>query len=78
MRNAKDWSKYAELMGVGIEIAASMVLPLLLGVWLDGRYGTTPWGVLGGVFLGMAATALKLYKITVLTSRKKGQTPPKD
>lgn len=72
MKNRQDWSKYAELTGVGIEIAASMVIPLLLGIWLDNRYDTTPWGVLGGVFLGMAATALKLYKITVITSRRKG------
>ena len=25
----------------------------LLGYWIDGRFGTAPWGILGGVVIGL-------------------------
>lgn len=71
-------NKYAELMGVGIEMAASMALPLLLGIWLDNKYDSSPWGVLGGVLFGLLALGVKLYKLSLRAntlSRYKKKTP---
>ncbi len=77
MRDPFQLNKYAELMGIGIEMAVSMVLPVLVGIYIDHRFDTTPWGVLVGAFLGMASMALKLYKVAVL-SNSRGRKPPKD
>lgn len=72
MRDPFQLNKYAELTGIGIEMAASMVLPVVLGIYLDHRFESSPWGVLIGVFLGMVSMALKLYKVAVSSNRKKG------
>lgn len=75
MKDPFQLNKYAELTGIGIEMAASMVLPVVLGVYLDHRFESTPWGVLIGVFLGMVSMALKLYKVAVSSNKKKGSSP---
>lgn len=75
MKDPFQLNKYAELTGIGIEMAASMVLPVVLGIYLDHRFESTPWGVLIGVFLGMVSMALKLYKVAVSSNKKKGSSP---
>lgn len=71
MKDPFQLNKYAELTGIGIEMAASMVLPVVLGIYLDHRFESSPWGVLIGVFFGMVAMALKLYKVAVSSNSKK-------
>ena len=41
--------------GVGLQIAAGVGLGLLVGWWLDGKLGTSPWCMLGGAMLGLAS-----------------------
>jgi F0F1-type ATP synthase assembly protein I len=77
MKDPFQLNKYAELMGLGIEIAASMVLPVVVGIYIDHRFETTPWGVLIGAFVGMLSMALKLYKVAML-SNNKGRKSSKD
>ncbi len=77
MKDPFQLNKYAELMGLGIEMAASMVLPVVVGIYIDHRFESTPWGVLVGALLGMVSMALKLYKVAVL-SNNRGRKPPKD
>jgi F0F1-type ATP synthase assembly protein I len=36
-------------------MAVGVVLGLVVGSWLDKRFGWTPWGVLVGTMLGMAS-----------------------
>ena len=46
----------AAILGqVGLTIAVPIALGAWLGVKLDAALGTSPWGVLGLIFLGMAA-----------------------
>ncbi|MEE8277521.1 MAG: AtpZ/AtpI family protein [Thermoanaerobaculia bacterium] len=33
------------LAGLGLELAAAVVGLALLGIWIDRRYGSDPWGV---------------------------------
>jgi len=47
---------------VGLEIALSIVLPLLLGNWLDGRWGTGPWLAAVGFALGLATAVRALLR----------------
>jgi ATP synthase protein I len=51
--------KYA---GIGLQFAASIVLFLYAGSWLDGRLGTEPLFVIVGVFLGATAGFFSIYK----------------
>ena len=44
-------------MGVGFQMLATIGLSTWLGIWLDGRFGSGPWGTvvftLAGVFVAM-------------------------
>ena len=45
----------AAILGqVGLVIAVPIALGAWLGLKLDGAAGTSPWGLLGSIFLGMA------------------------
>jgi F0F1-type ATP synthase assembly protein I len=46
-----------EYAGLGIQFAASIVVFLYLGQWLDRKLGTAPWLLLAGVFLGAGAAS---------------------
>jgi len=45
--------KVLEYAGLGVEIAASFTVPMLIGYWLDERYETSPWLLLTGIFVGI-------------------------
>jgi len=51
--------KYA---GIGIQFAASIVLFLYAGQWVDRRLGTTPIFLIVGVFVGATAAFYSIYK----------------
>ena len=51
--------KYA---GIGIQFAASIVLFLYAGQWVDRRLGTTPLFLIVGVFVGATAAFYSIYK----------------
>jgi len=80
MKDPFQLNKYAELMGLGLEMAAAMVLPLLVGIYIDHRWDTSPWGILIGSLLGLISMILKLYKVAVSSStpsrKPKSKTPP--
>jgi F0F1-type ATP synthase assembly protein I len=57
-RQARAWGRST---GVGLQFAASVVFFFFLGRWIDGRFGTSPWGVLVGVFGGTAAAFYGMY-----------------
>jgi ATP synthase protein I len=47
---------------VGIELVAALIVGLGLG-WLADRYfGTRPWGLIGGFFLGSAAGIVGAFR----------------
>jgi F0F1-type ATP synthase assembly protein I len=48
--------------GLGLELAGAVALFTLLGWWIDGRFGTAPWGVLIGALLGMAGGMFNLVR----------------
>ena len=58
---------YYAMAQVGFE----MVAPIALGWWLDSLFGTAPWILIAGVFLGLVGGFLHLV---VLANRK----PPED
>ena len=50
--SSPSWLRYA---GLGLELAGTVAVLTLAGWWLDGRFGTAPWGVLAGAVLGLSA-----------------------
>jgi len=59
------------MMGVGLQFAASILLFLFLGMWLDKRLGTAPWLLIAGVFVGGSAGFWSMYRRLVIAPREK-------
>ena len=59
----------APYLGLGTTLAASVLLGLGAGYWLDSKLGTRPIFFLVGAVLGMAAAALQFYRMLVLRKR---------
>ena len=52
----------AEYAGLGLQFAASILLFLWVGQWLDKRLGTAPWFMIIGVFTGAGASFYSMYR----------------
>lgn len=50
------------LAGLGIELAASVIGLTLLGLWIDRRWGTDPWGVVVCATIGFAGGMLNFVR----------------
>jgi hypothetical protein len=60
-----------ELAGVGLQFAATILVFLLGGMWLDRRLGTDPWFLIGGVVLGGAGGFWSMYTRLVVAPRER-------
>lgn len=58
-RLARSTARYG---GLGLQFAISILLFLYVGQWVDRRYGTKPWGLLVGVFVGAGAAFYSMYR----------------
>lgn len=56
-------SKYGEYLSLGAEIAAAILVPLLLGYWLDIYFGTSPWLVLAGALIGIINVMVVIFRL---------------
>ncbi|HWP02419.1 MAG TPA: AtpZ/AtpI family protein [Gemmatimonadaceae bacterium] len=65
----------AQYAAAGFEFAASVLLGLLAGQWLDKKLGTAPLFLLIGVLLGMAAGFWNLYR---LSAKLQQRSPSQD
>jgi ATP synthase protein I len=52
----------APYLTIGTSFAASVLLGVGLGYWLDRKLGTSPWLLLAGSMLGLAAGFLQFVK----------------
>ncbi|HXH29138.1 MAG TPA: AtpZ/AtpI family protein [Candidatus Polarisedimenticolia bacterium] len=55
-------ARYTQL---GVMMVAPMLLLGGLGYWLDGRLGTGPWLLLGGLLLGMGAGFANFFMVVL-------------
>jgi ATP synthase protein I len=58
-RRSASWIRYS---GIGLELAGVIAGLALLGYWIDRRYGTSPWGILGGVCVGLVGGLYNLVR----------------
>ncbi len=62
----KPGPEAGDLMGVGLQFAASILLFFFLGRWADDRLGTGPWLLVLGVFVGLAGGFWSMYRRLVV------------
>ena len=53
------WVRYS---GIGLELAGATAGLALVGYWVDGKFGTSPWGILIGVVIGIVGGLYNLVK----------------
>jgi ATP synthase protein I len=51
----RAWRELAYYSSIGFSVALSIVIGLALGVYLDRRFDSSPWGLLICLALGIAA-----------------------
>jgi F0F1-type ATP synthase assembly protein I len=51
------------LAGSGLELGAIVVVMALLGRWLDTKFGTGPWMVIGGLAIGAIGGIYNLWRV---------------
>ena len=66
-RRFPGWVRYS---GVGLELAGAVAGLALLGYWIDGRYGTAPWGMLVGVVIGIVGGLYNLVRESLAAARE--------
>ena len=67
--------EYAPYLTLGLQLAAAVVAFLLLGVWLDNRFETSPWFKLAGLLIGISGGFIKFFKtVGELEAHRKKQT----
>ena len=81
LRPGGYWRSVGELGTLGLSFVIALALGTMAGLWIDGRFGTSPWGLLVGFGLGFAAAVLNVYRITtraLRTGPSSRQPPPDD
>lgn len=61
--------------GLGMEFAAAVAGLTLLGLWIDRRFDTEPWGVLVGAGVGIIGGMYNMIRQALATSQPKRQSP---
>jgi len=69
----KTLRKWAELTGLGPTLAASVLVGWFLGSWLDGKLGTSPWIMTGGLFLGAIGGFIEVARVLARLGEKPGK-----
>ena len=69
-RPSTGWIRYS---GIGLELAGATAGFALIGYWIDSRFGTSPWGILGGVALGLVGGLYNLVRESLAAIRQAGQ-----
>jgi len=84
-REASSGPSASEFAGVGLQFAASIIVFLLAGQWLDRKLGTTPWLLIVGVFVGAGGGFYSMYRKLMAAqaredaarkARRDGVSPP--
>ena len=67
---AKAYREVGPYLGLGLQLAATIVIFLLIGKWLDGEFNTSPVLMAVGGFIGAVAGLYSFLK-TVISLNKK-------
>jgi F0F1-type ATP synthase assembly protein I len=76
-RGPRDNPDLGEQMTAGMQFAASIIVFLLAGMWLDRRLGTDPWLLIAGVAVGGTAGFWSIYRRLVVLPREREKSKEK-
>ena len=62
----------ARYLGTGLQFAVTLLAGLYLGYIFDSKFGTLPWGTLGGSAMGFAAGFYGLWSELMRKDHDKG------
>ena len=51
------------IIELGTIVAVSTLLPLFVGIWLDGQFHTTPWITMMAVIAGVIFAVAGVYRV---------------
>jgi ATP synthase protein I len=71
-RGRRESPSPASFAGAGVQFVVSILLFLYIGKWLDAKFGTSPWLLMLGVFLGAGAGFYSFYRRIMAASRSDG------
>ena len=63
------WVRYS---GIGLELAGAIGGFTLVGYWIDRHFATGPWGIVGGVVLGLVGGLYNLVRESLAAFREAG------
>ena len=61
--------KWLGLLQVGMALVGCIALGYFLGAWLDRKWESSPWGVVGGVVLGSLGGFVHLFRTISRTTK---------
>lgn len=66
-RRFPGWVRHA---GIGLELAGATAGLALVGYWVDRSFGTSPWGLLAGVLIGVVGGLYNLVRESLQAVRE--------
>ena len=64
------WRVALRHSAIGLEMGVAIAAGYLLGWWLDGKFGTKPYLMLGGLLLGIATAFRAVVRVTMEVRRQ--------
>lgn len=55
---------------LGVQLALTVTVFFFVGRWLDDQLATAPWGMIGGLILGIAGAMLKFFRTATELGRQ--------
>lgn len=63
MKERERPTDYIEFISLGGEIAAGIIIPILIGYWLDNYFETSPWLLLIGCVVGIVNIFILIFQL---------------
>jgi len=60
----------ADILSFGFTMAAAIVIAYFLGTWLDRKFGSEPWFLMGFLFWFIVAAFVKLFQVAKTCNHK--------
>ena len=67
---SREAFRSARHSSIGLELGVSVIIGCLLGLWVDEKLGSKPWGFFGGLLLGLVAAVRSITRTLKLLNQE--------